>query len=256
MDRVRRQYADEYLSFPALATQYIGFDVSRPPFNNIRIRRALAMAVDKETLADVVLGGHVFPATGGFVPPGMPGHSPGIGLPYDPEQARRLLAEAGYPEGRGFPPVEWVAHFGHEHTNEYLQAQWRNNLNLELSWKASPKDGHFYNQLEGKPAHMFRMGWVADYPDPDNILRANSIVSLIHWQNEIFDRLIEKARRVTNQATRIELYQQADQILMEEVPLIPFLYARQHYLIKPWITRYPTSPIRPSFWEDIVIESH
>ncbi|MBN1218988.1 MAG: hypothetical protein JXM69_08670 [Anaerolineae bacterium] len=256
LDFVRRQYADDYLSIPALATHYIGFDITRPPFNDVRVRRALAMAVDRETLADVIMGGYVFPATGGFIPPGMPGYSPEIGLSYQPDLARQLLAEAGYPEGRGFPAVEWLGFSTHTLVIEYLQAQWQKNLNINLSWQSTPKDGHFFEQLDKNPPHMFRMGWSADYPDPDNILRASCIPYLVAWQNKTFANLIEQARQVTDQAKRIELYQQADKILIEEALLIPYLYVRHHFLIKPWVTRYPTSPIRPSFWEDIIIEPH
>jgi ABC-type oligopeptide transport system substrate-binding subunit/DNA-binding SARP family transcriptional activator len=256
MDRVRQQYADEYLSIPHLATHYIGFDITRPPFDDLRVRRAFALAVDKETMADVVLGGYVFPATGGFVPPGMPGHSAGIGLPYDPDQARQLLAEAGYPNGRGFPAVEWLINHVHAHVREYLQAQWQENLNIDLAWNECPQDSHFFDRLGQNPPHMFRMGWSADYPDPDNILRANYILPLRHWQNKTFEGLIEQARRVTDQARRIELYQQADKILIDEAPIMPYLYVRNHFLVKPWVTRYPTSPIRTAYWEDVIIEPH
>jgi len=105
-DRARQRHAGEYVSAPWLATFYIGFDVTRPPFDDPRVRRAFTLATDRERLADVAMRGYVSPATGGFVPPGMPGHSPGTGLPYDPEGARHLLAEAGYPGGLGFPVVE------------------------------------------------------------------------------------------------------------------------------------------------------
>ncbi|NIU61783.1 MAG: peptide ABC transporter substrate-binding protein, partial [Pseudomonas stutzeri] len=97
---------------------------------DLRVRRAFSLATDRETFANVFLGGLAFPATGGFIPPGMPGHSAGIGLPYDPEGARRLLAEAGYPGGRGFPAVETLSSRG---SNEEggLPAQWRENLGVE-----------------------------------------------------------------------------------------------------------------------------
>jgi ABC-type transport system substrate-binding protein len=98
-------------------------------------RRAFTLAIDRGTLADVVLvlRGYESPATGGLVPPGMPGHSPGIGLPYDPEGARRVLAEAGYPSGRSFPDVDMQAPQGGEYECEYLQAQWWKNLGVEIS---------------------------------------------------------------------------------------------------------------------------
>ena len=115
----------------------MGFDVNRPPFDDPRVRRAFVLATDREMLADVALRGYVFPATGGFVPPGIPGHSPGIGSPYDPEGARQLLAEAGYPDGRGFPvvgallPRAAITLAG----CEYQQAQWQENLGVEIVWR-------------------------------------------------------------------------------------------------------------------------
>ena len=93
-DRARRQHAGEYVSSPKSATYYVGFDVSRPPFDDARVRWAFAMATDKTQLATAVFGGYWFPAMGGFVPPGMPGHSSNIGLLYNPDGARQLLAGA------------------------------------------------------------------------------------------------------------------------------------------------------------------
>jgi oligopeptide transport system substrate-binding protein len=135
-DRIRLRHAGEYVSVPALHTGYVGFDASRPPFDDPRVRRAFVLATDTETLANVINRGYWSPATGGFVPPGMPGHSPGIALPYDPERARQLLAEAGYPNGDGFPVVDALTFHGIETSVEYLQTQWRENLGVEILCKA------------------------------------------------------------------------------------------------------------------------
>jgi hypothetical protein len=107
--RGRQRFAGEYVAGPWLCTHFLGFESRWPPFDDWRVRRALALAMDRETLADVILRGYAFPATGGLVPPGMPGHSPEIGLPYDLQAARSLLAEAGYPDGRGFPSITCLA---------------------------------------------------------------------------------------------------------------------------------------------------
>jgi oligopeptide transport system substrate-binding protein len=256
-DRARQRHAGEYVSVPWLFTDYMGFDVSRPPFSDPRVRRAFALAVDRETLTDVVLRGYAAPATGGFIPPGMPGHSAGIGLPYDPNQARQLLAEAGYPDGDGFPVVEALTGRGYlALQSEYLQAQWRENLGVEITWETMEPAMTFLDQLRREPSHVFLLGWIADYPDPDNFLRASDIRRYTGWQNAAYDRLMEEARRVTDQGERMKLYRQADRILVEEAAIMPLTYGRLSMLVKPCVRKYPTSAISASFWKDVIIEPH
>jgi len=255
IDRVRQRFADDYLSRPGLNTQYVGFNVRCSPFDDRRVRRAFVMAIDRETLADVVLGGYTLPATGGFIPPGIPGHSPEIGLPYDPEQARQLLAEAGFPGGRNFPGVEWWTPTATDVISDYLRAQWRENLGVDIPWQIYA-DASFYERLEQTKPHMFRIGWKADYPDPDNFLRVGMFLKETGWRNETYEGLVERARRITDQEERMKLYQQADRILIEEAVVLPYVYVVGHVLVKPWVTRYPTSPIKSAFWKDVIIEPH
>ena len=106
IEQARQQHTSEYFGMPEASTNFVNFDVRFPPFDDVRVRQAFAHAVDRATMAEVALRGAVSPATGGLVPPGLPGHSAGIGLPYDPERAQRLLAEAGYADGHGFPTIE------------------------------------------------------------------------------------------------------------------------------------------------------
>jgi len=253
----RQRHAGEYVSAPLLLTTYVGFDVNRPPFDDPRVRRAFVLATDREMLADVALQGYVFPATGGFVPPGIPGHSPGIGLPYDPAGARLLLAEAGYPDGRGFPVVDAllpraaIVRAG----CEYQQAQWQENLGVEVAWEGI-KLATLLDKLRQEPPHMHVLAWSADYPDPDNFLRVGVPREATGWQNESYSRLMEKARRVMDQEERMELYGQAETILVEESPIMPLYYMRQHLLVKPWVSKFPISAINHWFWKDIIIEPH
>lgn len=252
---VRHRFAADYFSGPNLHTQYIGFNAIRRPFNDLRVRRAFAMAVDKETLASIIFAGYFFPATGGFVPPGMPGYSPDIALPFNPEQARRLMAEAGYPEGRGFPEVEFLTkpRLGEV---EYLLAQWQEHLGVKLkvtvlNWS------DMLTRLEQNPPHLFRMGWAADYPDPDNFLRKGAHArEWLGWHNEAYEALMERARHSTSQTERLELYRQADKILVEEAIIAPMLYSQGHIMLKPWVRKHPTSAVNWHFWKDVVIEPH
>jgi ABC-type oligopeptide transport system substrate-binding subunit/class 3 adenylate cyclase len=252
-DRARREHAGEYVWAPLLSTLYVAFNVSRPPFDDVRVRRAFVLAIDREWLADVVWRGYYSPASGGFVPAGMPGHSTGIGLPYDPEQARTLLAEAGYPGGRAFPTVD--ALLALHRVGEYLQTQWRENLGLEITWKAM-EVGAFLSRLDRDPPNLLLFAWGADYPDPDNFLRVCPARSRAQWRSKAYERLVEEAWHITDQEERLGMYQEADTILVEEAAIMPLLYQRLHLLVKPWVSKYPTSPIRVQFWRDVIIEPH
>ena len=253
--RARQRHAGEYVSVPWLSTMHVRFDVTRPPFDDPGVRRAFVLATDRETLADVVLRGYRFPATGGFVPPGMPGHTAGIALPYDPDQARQLLAEAGYSGGLGFPAVDALTSLVAVRRSEYLQTQWRENLGVEITWEIL-EWAAFLDRLDRAPPHISLLGWVADYPDPSSFLRVALQWRQTGWRNEAYERLVEEARRVTDQRERMKLYGQADGILVEEAPIMPLAYGRLHLLVKPWVSKFPTSAINWWFWKDVIIEPH
>jgi ABC-type oligopeptide transport system substrate-binding subunit/DNA-binding SARP family transcriptional activator len=255
----RRQHPGEYVSFPILSTLHVGFDVSRPPFDDPRVRRAFVQAVDREQLADVHLGGQVLPATGGLVPPGMPGHSAGIGLPYDPDRAVELLGEAGYPAGSGFPAIEALApglRIDERAEIRQLRAYWRDNLGLEIKWQALEVRS-FLHRLGSDPPHLYLVAYLAEYPDPDDFLRPVTFRHRNRWQDDTYNRLVEAARHETELGRRIELYRQADAILVEEAPIMPVYYDRGHLLVKPWISRFPISSLRwYGHWNDVVIDPH
>jgi len=254
-DRARQRHAGEYISGPQMSTLSVGFNVRRTPFDDPRVRWAFVHAVDRETLADVVMHGYEFPATGGFLPPGMPGHSAGISLPYDPDRARQLLAEAGYPDGNGFPPVGLLADSGRDSLSKYLQAQWGENLRVETTWETIGW-AEFVDRLDKAPPHMFLFAWGADYPDPDNFLGVCDAVGRTGWRNKAYDRLVEEARQVTDQGERMKMYAEADRLLIAQAAIMPFTYGRLHLLVKPWVRKFPTSAIKWWFWKDVVIEPH
>jgi ABC-type oligopeptide transport system substrate-binding subunit/tetratricopeptide (TPR) repeat protein len=253
-DRARQQHASEYVSLPSSTTYYLVFDVRRPPFDDPWVRRAFVCAVDRVTMVDVAMRGYDFPAAGGLVPPGMPGHSPGIGLPYDPELGRRLLAEAGFPGGRGFPIVHALTLTDIEPAFDHLQKQWHDNLGLEITWETMEL-AELDERILSNPPALFSLCWVADYPDPDSFLRV-AVQLHTRWRNEVFVDLVERARRVPDQGERMKLYGQADRILVEEAPIMPLGYEREHLLVKPWVRKYLTSALKLPFWKDVIIEPH
>jgi ABC-type oligopeptide transport system substrate-binding subunit len=254
--RVRQMHAGEYRRFPQLSTAYVQFDVSRSPFHDLRVRRAFVLATDRESLVRACRPDS-YPATGGFVPPGMPGHLPGIALPYDPEQARQLLAEAGYPGGQGFPAIECCVRAGQTDLGENLQAQWQMNLGVQIEWETLEWQAILARLGEQLP-HLLIMGWVADYPDPDNFLRAriDHIQQQGGWRNEGYDSLTRRAQRSLDQRERMILYEEAERTLVEEAPIMPIFHRSVRLLVKSWVTRFPTTGLKEWFLKDVIIEPH
>jgi len=103
---------------------------------------------------------------------------------------------------------------------------------------------------------MFNWGWSAHYPDPDDFLRVGFPWKTTGWRNEVYDRLVEEARRVTDQGERMRLYGQADRILVEEAPIFLAIYNRAHLLVKPWVKKHPALPLYRWFLKDVIIEPH
>jgi ABC-type oligopeptide transport system substrate-binding subunit/DNA-binding SARP family transcriptional activator len=258
MDRLRHQHPGQYLSVPDLATFYLRFDLSRPPFHNRRVRRAFVLATDRSRLADLVLGGHVFPATGGQVPPGTAGHSPGIALPYSPLEARKLLAEAGYPSGHGFPVVELLIGEGREAIVDDLRAQWQAALRVQVTGKTVAW-ASLLDRAYREPPHILGMASAAHYPDPATFVgptRGDEVHASYVWQHAVYDQLVGEAAQATDRSQRLGLFQRIDRLVVEEAWLVPLWYGRRHLLVKPWVVRLPTSPIMGCFWKDVIVEPH
>ncbi|MGD2148807.1 MAG: hypothetical protein PVH41_19095 [Anaerolineae bacterium] len=138
---------------------------------------------------------------------------------------------------------------------EALAGHWRANLGIEVEWEVVPW-AEFSERLGRELPHVCPLVWGADYPDPDNFLRVALKRQTNHWGNPTYDGLVERARRLTDQDERMKLYRQADRMLMEEAVVMPLAYWREHKLVKPSVSRFPTSPAREHFWKDVVIEPH
>ena len=257
-ERVRALYGRELMFIPRPSTFFLVFRSDVPPFDDLRVRRAFVHAVDRERMAKDAWQGRSLPGTGGFVPPGMPAHSPGIGLAYDPDLARRQLAEAGFPDGQGFPAITWSYSGGSadEPVVPFLRSAWREHLGLDLEPVSLPW-GEFVQRLERTPANLTLLGWSADYPDPDDWLRAvfhsSEGANDPRWRHARFDALVEEAARVVDQAARMRLYREADWILVaEEAVIMPLSYGRGRILAKPWV-ELPQVPCVPMRLKNVVV---
>ena len=252
-----RQYEDEIVMVPSSGTAGFFFKVTRPPFDDPRVRRAFALATDKIALASRVFPGEVSPALGGYVPPGIPGHVPGIAPPYAPDHARDLLEEAGYPGGRDFPArtAFAISRDGITEFTTFLQTQWRENLAIDVNFELLDY-GDMLRLLNESPPDLWVIGWTPDYPDPDSFLRVGVRFQRSGWHDERYERIVEEARGLTDQEHRMALYRQAEMILVEEAPLIPLTYGRYMLLRKPWVSRLPVSPITGILAKEIILEPH
>jgi len=255
-DRIRRQFAAEYLTAPWLFTTYLGFVTSRPPVDDVRLRQALALATDREELADVILRSLYAPGSGGFVPPGMAGHSPHVGFPYDPDRARQVLAATGHADGAGLPVLEGLSVPPIDPLiTEYLQTQWRETLGIQVAWGVADWPP-FRRRLQHDPPHLYILARFADWPDPSYFLPPRNERPRSRWASQAYEDLVEQARQALDQEARIELLRQADQVLVHEAPILPLFYGRQHLLVKPWVSSFPISALNGWYWKDTIIEPH
>jgi ABC-type oligopeptide transport system substrate-binding subunit len=259
-EAARQRHASEYVSIPSLETTYIFFDIHRPPFDDRRVRRAFAHAADLEAIANIDMHGLVSPATGSFVPPGIPGHFMDTGRSYDPGLARRLLTEAGFEGGKGIPTLQVpvAIEFGEATALKALCRRWQEILGVMFIPEALPFERYMERLRVDHPIVAYA-GWVADYPDPYNFLNFQGGVfwwTSDPWRDERYDRLVQTGRLTMDLKARLEYYRQAEAILADEVPLLPICYRRMQFLLKPWISSFPTSPTGHTFFKDVVIEQH
>lgn len=256
--RLRAAYRRRFATTPSLTTVYLAFDCSRPPFDSRAVRQALAQAIDRQALLETA-GAHR-PVPGGFLPPGMPGHTTAIGLGFDPAEARRLLAEAGLADGKGFPEVELLYARAPGAANtvpDHLVRTWEEKLGLRVR-PVGVDWAEWLRRRDHQPAAIAISGWSADYPDPDDMLRlqfhSREGMNTIRWHNSQFDELTERAAAVSDRRQRIELYQQADRILVEEqAAIVPLWYSQGRRLVQPYVKLPPV----PSFlmrFKDVVVE--
>lgn len=241
MTQTRVRHGAELVYTPNFSATYLIFRTDRPPFSDRRVRQAFCQAINRNALNREVEQQGQLPATGGMIPPGIPGHSPAIGLRYEPTQARQLLAAAGYPNGQGFPALTFLhTHgLGNESFLTFLCQSWQQVLGLTITvttvaWTP------FQTQLAQDPPDLMLGGWVADYPDPDNFLRvlfhSHQGLNEPRWRHARFDALVEEALRVTVPEQRLALYQTADRLLVnEEAVILPLSYGQDVFLVKPWV---------------------
>jgi ABC-type transport system substrate-binding protein len=207
-----------------LSVSYYGFDTSRPPFDDVRVRQAFSRAVDWRRLVALASTGTDTPATG-MVPPGVPGRTDADFLPpYDPAGARELLAEAGYPGGQGFPTTILL---GGGAEDRGFVAEIARELGLRIQIEV--QGDRILDRLADDPPQIFSMGWVADYPGPNDflgiLLGSGASNNYGRWSSTAFDAAIAEALAAPDAASARAAYDRAEGIVRDEAPTIPLTYS-------------------------------
>ena len=234
---------DQAKLFPRAATFYLGLNQQAfPAFKDVRVRQALAYAIDKNKIVSVVFGGKRDVAED-ILAKGIPGYDPAFkGLPYDPVKAKALLAAAGHPGGAGIPPIP-LTYRGSlpdlAKTVDQIRQMWSENLGLKIDSRVS-EYGAMLHQNDKNALECYHIRWAADYLDPQDyysvLLRTGSAENHVVYSNPKFDALCDAADVSQNPAQRSALYRQAARIVADEVPMIPLYYQRDVELIKPYVS--------------------
>jgi len=224
----------DFHTFGYLGTYFVRFNVTHKPFDDPRVRQALALAVDKERIARRITRAGEQPAEH-FVPPGTRNYTPPPGLGHDPDRARKLLAEAGYPGGNGFPRFEYLFNASalHEKIAVELQQMWHDELGIEMELRQVETQVFWGMQLR-LDYQMSKSTWIGDYNDANTFLGmfvTGGGNNETGWSNPQYDRLIDAANNELDTAKREKIFQQAETILVhDEMPVIPlYVYLGINY---------------------------
>ena len=236
----------------ALCTYYLGFNVSQPPFDDPKVREALALAMETDKWLEVSLKG-LSERAAGFVPPGMFGHNEALEpTPFDLQRARQLLDESGYGGAENLPPIKSFAENGSIHW------AWREHLGLEVEAVSVFEFADFLERLDKEELGVFATGWCADYPDPQNFLHvlfhSESAENRFGYSNEQVDALLEEASTEADSERRASLYHQAERLVLEDWVAMPLRHSTRHMLVQPYVKGYELTPIGIPQLQNISIE--
>ncbi len=232
----------------SLCTSYVTFDVTKPPFDDVNVRKAFSMAFDRQRYIDVVMSGKALPAKGIF-PPGLPGFNTQLkGLPYDPAQARELLKASKY--GTKLPEIVYTNSGIGSYVSPDVAAMvnmWEENLGVKIKIE-NIEYNFYYDQIyAGNHGQITSGGWCADYPDPENfadvLFHSGSSQNHGKYSNAELDKLLEAARVERDVSKRIAMYQQAEQMIVDDAPVLFTTHSLSYQLVQPYVKGYVFTPI-------------
>ena len=233
----KKNPAGAYREIPYLATYFYRINTKRGPMKDPRVRKALAFAIDQRGITDGVIRGGQIPATG--ICPAVAGYTGPRMVAFDPEKARQLLAEAGFPDGRNFPRFDILINVMESHKSiaEAIQQMWKKHLNINVGINA--QDWSVYLDSQQRLDYdVCRAAWTADYADPMTFLdmwTAGNGNNETGWENPAFDALIAKAKQTAGDRERFAILREAETLLLDEMPIMPIYYYVRNYLVSPMV---------------------
>ena len=219
---------------PYMGTYFYRLNTTNPYLNDVKVRKALAYSIDRKLIVEKVTKCGQIPAYS-FTPPGSNGYEPTTSIPFDPELARELLAEAGYDSENQFPKLEILFNTNEDHRKVALaiQQMWQQNLGIEVELVNQDWKVYLSREMVGD-FQVSRAGWIGDYEDPNtflDLMRPNRGNNKTGWENQAYDALVAKANSTNDQDLRYQLLDEAEQILIENMPIIPlYTYVRSYQL--------------------------
>jgi oligopeptide transport system substrate-binding protein len=240
----------ELVTGVSLCTSYIQFDVTKPPFDDVKVRQAFILAFDKTKYLDVVLKDSDVPAKG-LYPPALPGYNLDLkGYDYDPARARELIKESKYGSVDAFPEIIFTTS-GYASDPDSLVAamsqMWKQNLGVDITVQNLDPAKMVDQSTREDYGQLTSSGWCADYPDPENfadvLFHTGADMNKGNYSNPELDQILEKARIEPNVDQRIKLYQQAEQIIVDDAAAIFLYHSNSYIVVKPYVKGYTLSPI-------------
>lgn len=243
-----------------MCTSYIGFNNRQPPFDDPLVRRAFSQAIDRDKLISGLYHGNALLAEGPL-PPGMPGYTGKTGAyPFDPVEARAILAQAGYADPSELPPITFLTS-GYGQVSSLTTAlitMWQDNLGVEIEPRLIDPYDYLDELYAGRTGDIYSSGWCADYPDPENFLDvlfySGSAQNLSGYSDPEVDQRLAEARVESNVQRRLDSYAEIEKLIVADAPALFLTHSLSAVLVKPYLHGYVQTPIGVAQWQRVSLE--
>ncbi len=230
--------------FPELSLFYAGFNTQKPPFDDVNIRKAFCHAVNKKKIVRLILKGMGIKADG-ILPPNMPGYNKNVrGLEYNPDKAKELITNSKYGSPENLPPITLTISGIGGNIPAYVGAMvtdWQQTLGVQVTIRQLEPETFPY-QIKNELDNMFFSGWIADYPDPQNFLEilfhSKAEYNYGKYSNPTVDTILDRAAVEPDEQKRLSMYQQAEEIIVNDAACLPLWFNENYILVKPYVKNY------------------